>query len=115
MILVSNANRIAGFNNFYKDIKLDDNKFEVLLCSIKSKKDLIKSLTYLGTNDITKIPGLYCYKTDNFKINFTKATKKFWTVDGEKYGKEIRKYEFSFTKDIKMLIPKKNINRLFIN
>ena len=35
--IISNANRIAGINNFYKDVKLDDDTFEVLLCSIEKR------------------------------------------------------------------------------
>lgn len=41
--LITNANRVAGINNFYKDIKLDDNKFEVLLCNITKLKDIVKT------------------------------------------------------------------------
>ena len=33
-IIISNANRIAGINNFYNEMKLDDDKFEVMFCSI---------------------------------------------------------------------------------
>ena len=39
--LITNANRVAGINNFYKVIKLDDNKFEVLLCNITRLKDIV--------------------------------------------------------------------------
>ena len=63
-IIVSSANRISGINNFYKDVKLDDNKFEVLLCNISNKKDIIKSLYFLTMYDVSKVPGIYSYKTD---------------------------------------------------
>ena len=42
-MLISNANRIAGINNFYRNIKLDDNKFEVI-CNFKRRIDIIKPL-----------------------------------------------------------------------
>ena len=32
-LIISNANRIAGINNFYRDMKLDDKKFEGMFCS----------------------------------------------------------------------------------
>ena len=43
-ILISSANRIAGFNNFYKDVKLDDNLFEILFCTYTRRLDIIKEL-----------------------------------------------------------------------
>ena len=55
--VISNANRIAGINNFYKDVKLDDDTFEVLFCSIRKRSDLLKSLFRLGITDITKVNG----------------------------------------------------------
>ena len=44
--LITNANRVAGINNFYKDIKLDDNKFEILL-NLKILLRLYISLLYM--------------------------------------------------------------------
>ena len=49
-ILISNANHIAGLKNVYKDIKLDDNRFEVVFCTIRKKKDLLKSLYFLNNS-----------------------------------------------------------------
>ena len=63
--IITNANRVAGINNFYKDIKLDDNKFEVLLCNITKLKDIIKTLYFFALYDASKIPGFYFYQTDN--------------------------------------------------
>lgn len=37
-ILISNANHIAGVKNIYKDVKLDDNQLEVVLCTLKKEK-----------------------------------------------------------------------------
>ena len=74
--LITNANRVAGINNFYKDIKLDDNKFEVLLCNITKLKDIIKTLYFFALYDASKIPGFYFYQTDNIKIKFNSPLKK---------------------------------------
>ena len=71
-LIISNANRIAGINNFYNDVKLDDGKFEVLFCNLSRKQDVLKTLYYLRTSDITKVPGFYFHKTDNLKISFKK-------------------------------------------
>jgi hypothetical protein len=113
-IIISSANRISGINNFYKDVKLDDNKFEVLLCNISKKKDIIKSLYLLTMYDVSKVPGIYSYKTDNFKIKFIDMPRKPWCVDGEKLEDIEKRYEISIDGSLKMMIPKKNIDKLFI-
>lgn len=83
--LITNANRVAGINNFYKDIKLDDNKFEVLLCNITKLKDIIKTLYFFALYDASKIPGFYFYQTDNIKIKFNSPLKKPLCIDGESF------------------------------
>lgn len=114
-IIVSSANRISGINNFYKDVKLDDNKFEVLLCNICKKKDIIKSLYFLTMYDVHKVPGIYSYKTDKLKIKFVKKPKKPWCIDGEKLEENGTVYEITIDRNIEMMIPKKNIDKLFVN
>ncbi len=114
-IIVSSANRISGINNFYKDVKLDDNKFEVLLCNISKKKDIIKSLYFLTRYDVYKVPGIYSYKTDNLKIKFIDKPRKNWCIDGEKLDTMEEKYEITIDRNIQMMIPKKNIDKLFVN
>lgn len=113
-IILSSANRISGINNFYKDVKLDDNKFEVLLCNITKKKDILKSLYLLTKYDVSKVPGIYSYKTDKFKIKFIDIPKKPWCIDGEKLDSIDRKYEITIDNSFKMMIPKKNVDKLFI-
>lgn len=113
-ILISNANRIAGINNFYKEVKLNDNTFEVLLCNLQKKKDIVKSLLYLKTNDITKVPGFYFHRTDHFKIEFKEKLRKPWCIDGEELDINTKKYDISIVRGIPMMIPKKNIDKLFL-
>lgn len=112
--IITSANRIAGINNFYKDVKLDDNKFEVLLCNISKKKDIIKSLYFLTMYDVHKVPGIYSYKTDKLKLKFIDEPKKPWCIDGEMLDSLDSKYEITIDRDIKMMIPSKNIDKLFI-
>lgn len=114
-MIASNANRIAGVNNFFRDIKLDDDRFEVLLCNLSSKKDIIKSLYYLKMHDITKVPGFYFHKTDNLKITFNGVSKKKWCIDGEKYEAETNTFDIKVVPGIKLLIPNKKIDTLFVN
>lgn len=113
-ILISNANHIAGINNFYNNVYLDDGKFEVLFCNLNRKQDIIKSLVYLTTSDITKVPGFYFYKTDKLEIEFTKEIDK-WCVDGEELDQKTKKYKIEMIKDFKIMLPKKNLEKLFIN
>lgn len=113
-IIVSSANRISGINNFYKDVKLDDNKFEVMLCNITKKKDIVKSLYFLTLYDVSKVPGIYSYKTDKLKIRFVDTPKKPWCVDGEKLNAIDNNYEITIDRSMKMMIPKKNVDKLFV-
>ena len=115
-ILISNANHIAGLKNIYKDVKLDDDKFEIVLSTIKKKKDLLKSLYILTSSDPSKIPGIYFYKTNNIKIKINDEEYKDWCIDGEKLSKsEKNTYEIKTKNHIKILIPTKNVSKLFIN
>lgn len=114
LILISNANRIAGFNNVYKEVKLDDDQFEIMFCNITRRKDLVKTLILLIKTGITNVPGIYCHTCNEIEITFTEKIKNDWTIDGEKLKDERKKYTFTIDKNLKMLIPKKNIKKLFI-
>lgn len=111
-VIISNANRIAGINNFYNDVKLDDGKFEILFCNLTRKKDILKTLYYLRTNDITKVPGVYFHKTDHLKIIFKKKVSD-WCVDGEKLEDNTKEYDITVVPNIRIMMPRKNINSLF--
>ena len=113
-IILSSANRISGINNFYKDVKLDDNKFEIMLCNISKRKDIIRSLYFLTMYDISRVPGIYSYKADNFKIEFIDKPKKPWCIDGEKLDDNSNKFEITIDNSLKMMIPKKNVEKLFV-
>lgn len=112
-VLVSNANRIAGIKNFYKDVKLNDKKFEVLICNLKTKKDIMRTLFYLRNNDITKVSGFDFYKTDNLKITFHEKLRRPWCIDGEKLEDKVSVYNIKVIPNIKMLLPKTISKELF--
>ena len=112
-IIISNANRIAGINNFYRDMKLDDHKFEVMFCSISNLAKLAKAFYTLKTSDISYISGVECYKTDNIKITFNDGMKP-WCLDGEKYDSKTTYFEINTNKVVKMLVPRKNVDKLFL-
>ena len=112
--LITNANRVAGINNFYKDIKLNDNKFEVLLCNITRLKDIVKTLYFFALYDASKIPGFYFYKTDNLKIKFNSALKKPLCIDGESLDDMSGIYDIKIDRDVYVLMPSKNVESLFV-
>lgn len=114
LVIISNANHIAGIKGVYKDVKLDDDKFEVVFCNIKKKKDILKSLYFLTMYDPSKVPGLYFYRTNNIKIKINNANEETWCIDGEKLNKSPNdRYNISINNNVKILIPKKNIKKLF--
>jgi len=113
--IITSANRIAGINNFYKDVKLDDDKFEVLMCNMTTKVDIIKSLYFLTMYDATKVPGFYFHKTNNLKIKFNTPLDKAWCIDGEELEPITDEYEIKIQSGVEILMPTKNVDKLFIN
>ncbi|MBP3766309.1 MAG: YegS/Rv2252/BmrU family lipid kinase [Bacilli bacterium] len=113
-MLVSNANRIAGINNFYHDIKLDDNRFEVLFCTLNNQKEIVRSLYHLKDDDIKTLNGFKFYKTNYLKIKFDKPILKGWSIDGEELIDKNEEFEIKIVRNVKILIPNKNIEKLFI-
>lgn len=113
-ILISNANRIAGLNMFYKDVKLDDNQFELLLCNFSTRRAIIRTLRLLIDNDPNKISGLEFYKTSRVKFQFEQHPKKAWCIDGEKLDRSTKTYEFQTVNDFEIMMPNKNVKKLFL-
>lgn len=113
--LITNANRVAGINNFYDDIKLDDNRFELLFCNITKLRDVVRTLYFFARYDASKIPGFYFYKTDNFKFKFNTPIKRPLCIDGEAFDDLSGEYNIKIDNDVHVLMPSKNIDKLFIN
>lgn len=113
-VLITNANRVAGIKNFYKDIKLNDNQFEILMCNIIKLRSIIKTLYFFTRYDASKIPGFYFYKTDTFKFKFNNELKIPLCIDGESLDDMSGEYEIRIDHDVKVLMPSKNIRSLFI-
>lgn len=112
-IFISNSSRIAGQPDVYYDVKLDDNKFEVALANVKNIRELSKLLVLASTVDVKTIPNITYYQTDNFEIEFTSPLESSWCVDGEELLPYSQKYTFTVKKEMKMLVPKENTNKLF--
>ena len=63
---------------------------------------------------IKNVPGIYFYTTNEFEIKFKEKIKNDWTIDGEKLIDEQKNYKFTIYKDLKLLLPKKNLKKLFL-
>lgn len=114
LVLISNANRIAGINNFYKDVKLDDDQFEVLLCNFRNRIDIAKTVRLLMTNDINKVSGVEFYKTNKVVMRFEDYPKKGWCIDGEKLDRSTLDYEISMINNFEILMPTTYNDELFV-
>ena len=112
-VLICNASRMGGLE-ILQDVKMNDGKFEVLLSNITTKKDIIRSLYLLKTSDITKVPGFYFFKTDNLKISLKETPRKSFCIDGEMLKTKTKEYEIKIVKGIKMLLPNKELDKIFI-
>lgn len=112
--LISSATRIAGLNNFYKDVRLDDDTFEVLMCTYTRRIDILRSMALLVATDAEHVDGFESYRTSKIKITFNKVPKKAWCIDGEKLEIRTKSYVIENEKNVQVLMPKKNIKKLFV-
>lgn len=113
-LLICNASRMGGIQ-VLQDVKMDDGKFEVLLSNISTKKDVIKSLLLFQGNDIKNVPGFYFHKVDNLIIKFKRRPDKNWCIDGEEFDSDSLEYKIDIIKDLRMLVPLKEVDKIFIN
>ncbi len=111
-VFITNTCRIGGFDNIYSDVKLDDDKFEVVLCTAKTKAELAVIAGKILAGQIKSMPGLEYYKTNYFKVVFEEEPPS-WVIDGEEYKHNSKTFEFTINKEVNMLLPKKNIVKLF--
>ncbi len=112
-IFITNSSRIAGVNDIYYDIKLDDKKFEFAFAEVKNKKEMLKLFVKIFNMDIKDVPDIKYYQTDNLELEFLDQPKTSWCIDGEEFKTDAIKFNFKVDKTIKMLLPKTNIKKLF--
>ena len=71
--------------------------------------------TYMIVSSANRISGINnFYKTDRIKIKFVDKPKKPWCIDGEKLESIDTKYDITIDNSLKMMIPKKNVDKLFV-
>ena len=110
---ITNSSRVAGVDDIYYDVKMDDNMFEVALANPKTKADILKMLVQVTMKDVKEVPGITYYQTNNFEIEFLNKRKTSWCIDGEEYPSSSNKFTFKVEQKIKMLIPRTNAKKLF--
>jgi len=113
-LFITNTSRMGGISHIYNDVKLDDDMFEVLMITAKTKVELIALATRILAGEVKNMPGLEYYKTNNLVVRF-KDVPNSWVLDGEEYKHNTKEFRFSINKDMYMLVPKKNIVKLFSN
>ena len=115
-IFVTNTDRIAGVGNIFNDVKLDDNKFEVVLCKAGTLKECIQDMKNIILYDPTKLKNSIYFKASKLEIEFLHRQRESWCLDGEELKSyRRRKYKFTIDQNSKMLLPTKNIDKLFEN
>lgn len=110
---ITNASRVAGMNDVYYDIKLDDNMFEVALCKVRNKAEMMKMFLLLTNMDAKDVPGVTYYQTNKFDIEFKTKPKVSWCIDGEEYPITTNKFSFKVDRHTDMMLPRENIIKLF--
>ena len=93
-VFITNSSRVAGVNDIYYDIKLDDKKFEFAFVEVKNKKDMLKLFVQIFNMDIKDVPGITYYQTDNLELEFLEQPKSSWCIDGEEFKTDLKKFYF---------------------
>ena len=111
LIMISNSNHIAGFARFHRDVCLNDGEIEVLLCQARTKWQFVKSFLQLFLGIESSLIKSCKAKDINIKL-LNKPSKK-WCIDGEKYEYSGDTFHIKANKKINMLVPAKNVEKLF--
>ena len=112
---ITNTSHMAGVDGIYKNIKLDDGKFEILFAKPKNKHDLIRLLIEAYIKDYKDIEGVESYQTDNLEIEFLDKIKTNWCIDGDELKQNSQIFTFRIEKGMPMLMPDEVLKKLTIN
>ena len=85
-----------------------------MLCNFPSRRSIIKALRLLIDHDPNNISGIEFYKTNEINFKFLQYPKKAWCIDGDKLDRAVLEYNFSTVNDFDVMMPKKNVKKLFI-
>lgn len=112
LMMFSNSNHIAGVNNFHRNVLLDDQRMEVLLCKAKNRREFISSfakhLMGFNSNEITAL------KAKEVAIKLLDRPEHNWCIDGEEYISSSDEYTITVADQMNFLVPSTNTKKLFL-
>ena len=111
LIMVSNANHIAGIDHFYRDMSLDDGEMELLLCKSKNKRELLGSFVQFFLGQSTD--NIISLKAHDVSIRLIDQPDKNWCIDGEEFKSSANEYRIRIGEKMKFLTPKLKGKKLF--
>ena len=112
-VFITNTNTVGGKKNIYKDVKLNDKLLEVIFVKAKTKLQLLKVFYYIFRSKIADCPYVEFYKTSHIDINVQDNKSVSWCIDGEELNIDSSKIKININSNSSMLIPNKNIDKLF--
>lgn len=113
LIMVSNANHIAGIDGFHKDVCLDDGEMEVILCKSRNIQDFAGNfMMHLMGQKASDIISL---RAKEVKVKVRERLEKHWCVDGEEYHYDGEEYTIKVGEQMNFLTPKIKNKTLFKN
>lgn len=116
LMLICSSTRIAGQNNLIKDVKLDDDKFEVLICTKKKRLDIIGAIGLAAVSSHPeRVDGIKIFRSSNLVVKFDEYQSKAWCIDGEKLEIRTKTYSIRNKSEMQLLMPSINVDKLFIN
>ena len=74
----------------------------------------MKALFHVWNNGVDNVPGCNNYSVSNIDIEFDNIPEFSWGIDGEEYKPDTNKFSFTINKEINLLLPNNNIDKLFI-
>lgn len=113
MMMICNATRIAGMDSFFKNVKLDDDLFEIYIVTAKKRLDILRALGLSIFKGPKNIENVISFRANNIKVKFKERLKKNWCIDGEKLELNTLTYDIKNNHSVSFLVPKKNISKLF--
>ena len=112
---------VAAFGN-YINISFDTPKkwkeifgrLAYILFGFMGLNKKIRMYNVKYNNGVENVPGCDYYYTSNLEIEFDHIPKHSWGLDGEEFKSKTNKYIFSVDKSTEVLIPDKNVKKLFL-
>ena len=103
IFLVSNSKRMGGIK-LYKDVKLNDSKFEVMIA--KTNNVIKLAIGILQIQLFRKSKYYKIFRTDHIKVLIHDNNFKNWCIDGEKLEDKPQKYDIKVLKKIRCKVSK---------